>query len=148
MSDARRPRVLALDLESTLISNAVSQFARPGLASFLTWALAAFERVVLFTSVPEERATAILQLLISEGEAPPEAARIAYVQWSGRQKDLGFVRAAEVDEILLVDDQERYIVPEQRSQWVAIAEWDVPYAATDRELDRVRAVLEERLSGT
>jgi hypothetical protein len=41
-----RPHVLTLDLESTLVSNAVSQFARPGLYDFLAWALSSFERIV------------------------------------------------------------------------------------------------------
>ena len=51
-----------------------------------------------------------------------------------------------MNEILLVDDQERYVVPEQRAQWIPIAEWDVPYAPTDRELERVRGVIEARLA--
>lgn len=42
-------------------------------------------------------------------------------------------------------DQERYVVPERRTQWIPIAEWDVPYDVSDRELDRVRTVIEERL---
>ena len=42
MSD--RPRVLAMDLEGTLVSNAVSQLPRPGLYDFLEWAAATFER--------------------------------------------------------------------------------------------------------
>jgi hypothetical protein len=140
-----RPRVLALDLESTLVSNAVSQFARPGLHDFLAWALSSFERVVLFTSVPEARARQVLRTLVECGEAPPAAEHIEHVAWSGPVKDLSFVRGAAVEEILLVDDQERYVVPAQRPRWIPIAEWDAPYGEEDRELERVRRVIEAHL---
>jgi hypothetical protein len=140
-----RPRVLALDLESTLVSNAVSQFARPGLNDFLAWALSSFERVVLFTSVPEPHARQVLRTLVEYGEAPPGTEHIEHVAWSGPVKDLCFVRDAAVEEVLLVDDQERYVVPAQRSQWIPIAEWDAPYSGEDRELERVRGVIEGRL---
>lgn len=140
-----RPRVLALDLESTLVSNAVSQFSRPGLHDFLTWALSTFERVVLFTSVREAHARQVLHTLVEYGEAPAAIEHIEHVVWSGPVKDLSFVRDASIAEILLVDDQERYIVSEQRSQWIPIDEWNAPYGGEDRELERVRRVIEARL---
>jgi hypothetical protein len=62
-------------------------------------------------------------------------------------KDLSFVRDAAVEEVLLVDDQERYVVPAQRSQWIPIAEWDAPYSREDRELERARGAIEARLRG-
>lgn len=134
------PRVLALDLEGTLISSAVSQFPRPGLRGFLEWALATFERVVIFTSVRAELARSVLATLVEYGDAPAAAADLEVVDWSGRVKDLRFVRGATPDEVVLVDDQERVIEPSQRGRWVAIAEWDDP-SADDRELARVRALL-------
>lgn len=48
-----RPSILALDLEGTLISNAVSQIPRPGLYEFLESAKSLFEGLVIFTTVPE-----------------------------------------------------------------------------------------------
>jgi hypothetical protein len=48
-------KVLALDLEGTLISNAVSIFPRPGLYNFLEFCHDTFDKIVLFTSVSEER---------------------------------------------------------------------------------------------
>jgi hypothetical protein len=45
---------IALDLEGTLISNAVSQFPRPGLFTFLEYCHENF-RLVIFTAVNEVR---------------------------------------------------------------------------------------------
>jgi hypothetical protein len=48
--DAKRGEfAIALDLEGTLISNAVRSFPRPGLSAFLDFCQAHFERVVLFS---------------------------------------------------------------------------------------------------
>jgi hypothetical protein len=46
---------IALDLEGTLISNAVSQFPRPGLFTFLEYCHQNFDRSVVFTAVNEVR---------------------------------------------------------------------------------------------
>jgi hypothetical protein len=135
-------RVLALDLENTLISNAVEVLARPGLADFLAWAISRFERVVLFTGVHEAHALSIIADLVSVGDAPREALDIPYVRWSGPTKNLSFVEDAEIEEIILVDDQERFVVPDQRHRWIRIAEWDPPYPMTDAELARVRLAIE------
>ena len=48
-----KPIVIALDLEGTLISNAVSQFPRPGLYSFLEYCQENFSRIVIFTAVKD-----------------------------------------------------------------------------------------------
>ncbi|MGD9830135.1 MAG: hypothetical protein AB7E70_06365 [Hyphomicrobiaceae bacterium] len=52
---AAPPRVLALDLEGTLISNAMSCIPRPGLFAFLEGCREMFARVVLFAAVLEAR---------------------------------------------------------------------------------------------
>ncbi len=44
-------KVIALDLERTLISDALNREPRPGLFEFLDFCVQHFERVVLFTSV-------------------------------------------------------------------------------------------------
>ncbi len=46
---------IALDLEGTLISNAVSQFLRTGLFTFLEYCHQNFYRSVIFTAVNEVR---------------------------------------------------------------------------------------------
>ncbi len=62
--------VLALDLEGTLISNAMSQIARPGLRDFLEFCGAAFSRLVMYTFISEDRFRQIARMLVNEGSAP------------------------------------------------------------------------------
>jgi len=50
-----RLEVIALDLEGTPVSNAMSQIARPGLHEFLEFCRRAAPRVVIYTSVPEAK---------------------------------------------------------------------------------------------
>jgi hypothetical protein len=49
-------KVLALDLERTLISDAMSAEPRPGLGDFLAFCHERFQRVVLFTCVEQQEA--------------------------------------------------------------------------------------------
>ena len=58
---------LALDLEGTLISNAMSQIPRPGLNDFLVRSRALFDRVVIYTAVAESRFRGIAAQLAAEG---------------------------------------------------------------------------------
>jgi hypothetical protein len=62
--------VLALDLEGTPISNAMSQIPRSGLFAFLERCRALFPRVVMFTTVKEERFSQDCDPLVAEGTAP------------------------------------------------------------------------------
>jgi hypothetical protein len=143
--DTDKPiRVLALDLEGTLISNAVSCFPRPGLYAFLDFCRAQFPRVVLFTTVPEARVRPILDALVAEGTAPAWLPQIECVSWSGPIKDLRFISDVAADEALLVDDLESYVHPQQRAQWVPIALFAAPYPETDRELTRLTEELRRR----
>jgi NLI interacting factor-like phosphatase len=144
--DTQSPlRVLALDLEGTLISNAISCFPRPGLHAFLDFCEDHFHRVVLFTTVPETRGRSILDTLIAEGAAPPWLRQIEFVSWSGAIKDLRFIHDAQADDVLLVDDHEGYVHAEQRAQWVPILTFAAPYPDTDRELMRVTEEVRARL---
>jgi hypothetical protein len=133
-------RVLALDLERTLIDNALSARPRPGLLGFLAFCQERFERVVLFTSVEEADAREVLEGLARGGHVPLRfLARLEYVAWCGEYKDLGFVPGAARDEVLLVDDDAGWVRPDQRDRWISVAAWD---GGPDTELLRVRAVLE------
>lgn len=139
--------VLALDLEGTLISNAVSQIPRPGLYNFLEFCRAHFARVVLFTSVAEARVRPILSRLAEEGTVPAWAPDLSCVQWQGERKDLRFVHEADSQRVLLADDQERYIDPEQRDQWVPVEEFAPPYPTDDSELSALAERLLRRVRG-
>lgn len=141
-------RVLALDLEGTLLSNAISCFPRPGLHDFLQFCRSRFPRVVLFTSVPEPRARKITSLLAAEGSAPNWFALIEYVSWpigNGGLKDLRLIRGVSPAEVLLVEDQSACVHPEQKNRWVPVAEFLPPFTQDDRELERVRGVLLGRI---
>ena len=79
--------VIALDLEGTLISNAVSQIPRPGLYKFLELCRSITNRVVIFTSVGEEVFRSIAKELVKEGYAPEWFAEMEYIQWEGETKN-------------------------------------------------------------
>ena len=139
------PNILALDLEGTLISSAVSMFVRPGLHRFLSLCRPLFERVVMFTTINEPRFRQIAATLVEEGTAPPWFMNVEYINWQGPTKDLTFVPGAEVDRVLLVDDMGTYIAPEQRTQWVPIRRFDAPFEQNDAELERVLEELAQRV---
>ncbi len=138
--------VIALDLERTLIDDARSGRPRPGLLDFLTFCHERFERVALFTTVEEEDARDVLEGLARRDCLPPGLLdRLEYVGWSGEYKDLEFVPGAVPEAVLLVDDDGGWVRPDQRDRWVAIAGWD---GGPDRELERVRSILEGWLAGS
>jgi hypothetical protein len=139
--------IIALDLEGTLISNAMSQFPRPGLYQFLEFCRNNFQRVVLFTAVSEARTKNIVQVLVEAGDAPAWFAEdVEYIKWEGIYKDLRFIENAEPTEILLVDDQEAYIHPEQKESWVRVPEFEPPYSGLDNALSKLEELLILRLN--
>src|SRR5207302_4185129 len=114
----------ALDLERTLISDAIRAEPRPGLFDFLAFCLSRFERVVLFTCVEEPDARDVLDQLSRSGHVPPELlGRLEYVEWGGEHKDLSFISSTVPEDVLVVDDDLAWARPDQRDQWVAIAGW-------------------------
>lgn len=139
------PRVLALDLEGTLISTAVSQFPRPGLFQFLEQCHELFERIVLFTSVTEDRVREIGKTLVDEGAAPAWFQHLEYVRWKGSTKDLTFISDCDLSEALLVDDLVVYVHPTQFAQWVKIEPFEPPFAGSDTGLDKVLTELARRV---
>lgn len=137
-------RVLALDLERTLIDSAMSGTPRFGLNRFLAFCDNRFERVVVFTTVESDDARAVLTDLDSSGHMPAGfLARLEIVDWCGEYKDLSFIPKASPHEVLLVDDDAGWIRPDQRGQWIPISPWD---GGTDDELSRVQEALESRLA--
>ena len=137
-------KVIALDLEGTIISNAMSQIPRPGLFEFLQECRTICERIVLFTTVNESAARKIVRLLAEEGFAPTWFAGIEYVKWEGETKDLSFIPAADPKECVLIDDFHIYVHPGQEEQWIQIEQFDTPYREEDSELPRVIEILRGR----
>ena len=140
-----RPTILALDLEGTLISNAVSQIPRPGLFQFLEGVRSQFEELVLFTTVPEHLARNIAGLLVREGSAPGWFSNLAYIHWSGETKDLSYV-CPRLGAALLLDDHRPYVHPGQEQFWVEIPLFGSPYPEDDEGLKLASCNLVERLS--
>lgn len=137
----QNPNVIALDLEGTLISNAVSQIPRPGLHAFLEYCRIAVPRVVVFTSVREAVFRDVAQMLVREGAAPDWFPGLEYVPWSGPHKDLQFIAGAEIDRTILVDDFAGYVLPGQEHRWLEVNPYSTPYPDDDAELRRVQDVL-------
>ncbi|MCH8619605.1 NIF family HAD-type phosphatase [Undibacterium sp. TS12] len=138
----KRPTTLALDLEGTLISNAMSQIPRPGLHDFLIRCAKLFPRMAMFTTVKEDKFRQIARLLVEESMAPAWFANIEYVNWQGETKNLEFVPDSVVSDIVLVDDFEIYVHPSQEAQWLQIRYFDFPYADDDRGLAEALEKLE------
>lgn len=134
-------KIVALDLEGTLISNAVSQIPRPGLYNFLEKLETMFERVVMFTTVKEDKFRPIAKGLVNDGFAPAWFADIENIEWSGATKDISFILDCKIEEALLVDDFEIYVHPGQESQWIEIPLFGSPYSDADKGLYDVVEIL-------
>jgi len=117
--------VLALDLEGTLVSTAVSGFARPGLARFLTWAQSR-SRECSSRGVPGARARAVAVALVELGEAPGWYRDIEIVEAAGSVKDL-LRLVPSLDEALLVEDRQASSAPGQAHRLVRVPGWEYPY---------------------
>ena len=142
MKGVKDVQVLALDLEGTLVSNAMSQIARPGLRDFLEFCGDAFPRLVIYTRISEDRFRQIAHMLVNEGSAPGWFAALEYIEWDGKIKDLRQIPNADPARTVIVDDYEAYIHPRQRQLWLAIRPFHAPYPEDDRELLRIRRILE------
>lgn len=144
-----QPSILALDLEGTLISNAVSQIPRPGLYPFLVAVKERFERLVIYTTVPEPAFRKIAWLLVTEGSAPDWFAQLPYVEWSGATKDLRNV-STNPSQVLLLDDHQAYVHPGQEKCWIEVELFGAPYKPSDRglvaALERIKKRMEAPLS--
>ena len=134
---------LALDLEGTLISNAVSQIPRPGLHDFLEFCRSRFSDLLIYSGVRERRFRKVAAQLIADEMAPRWFGDVRHQYWVGDYKDLRCIAGATLKTIAIVDDQEECVRPDQRQNWIPIQEYERPYSASDNELARVSKVLEE-----
>ncbi|HHA2810098.1 TPA: NIF family HAD-type phosphatase [Stenotrophomonas maltophilia] len=129
-----KPTILALDLEGTLISNAISQIPRPGLYQFLDRIHPLFNELVIYTTVPEDRFRSIATLLAREGSVPDWFAGLTYISWSGKTKDLRLI-SPRLGEVLLLDDHGPYFHPGQEHLWIELPLFGSPYLPSDDGLD-------------
>ncbi len=147
MSPHTRRNVVALDLEGTLISNAMSQIPRPGLHSFLDECRALSPHVVLFTYVRPLRVREIIAGLVADSLAPEWFIAVECVEWDGATKDLRFIRDCHVESAVLVDDLAAYVHPGQELNWVPAPPFEAPYPEDDRGLEAVLRELRRRFDG-
>ena len=144
ISSNENMKVIALDIEGTLISNAVSQIPRPGLYDFLKFCADNFDRVAFFTAVSLSKVRKIIDLLYAEGLIPAQLYHNwEYIEWSGEFKNLDFIEGVDNDECVIIDDQQAYIHPEQTDNWIQIREFVYPYYESDRELIKMKSLLEK-----
>ena len=139
-----RPTILALDLEGTLISNAVSQIPRPGLYTFLEQMREQFDHLVMFTTVDEGLFRRIAALLVIEGQAPAWFSELGYTTWVGATKDLTYV-SPTLGKALLLDDHGAYVHAGQKPWWIEVPLFGSPYEATDAGLNIAQQRIEQRL---
>ena len=137
-------RVLALDLEGTLVSNAMSQIPRAGLNTFVVECAKLADRLVIYTAISEPRFRQVAHTLVADHFAPPWFKFLEYIHWSGPYKDLAFIPHADPSAVILVDDNPGYIKPGQEAQWIQAREFAPPYEP-DAELDRILAKLRDRV---
>lgn len=122
--------LLCLDLEGTLISNAISQIPRPGLYVFLE-GVGALCDLVIYTSVSASRVDAIRELLVQEGFAPSWFGDLQVIRPSGTLKPKA---SCGRDKAFLLDDQPGVIVPGEEEWWIEIKEYLPPYSKEDEAL--------------
>ena len=115
MNRIEKERVLALDLEGTLISNAMSQFPRHGLHAFLEQCETVASRIVIFTAVRHEVFRPIAATLAEEGFAPNWFKDVEYIPWEGSHKRLEFIPDCDPSTALLIDDNPGYVRPRPNS---------------------------------
>jgi len=133
-----------MDLEGTLISNAVSQIPRPGLYAFLE-SVAEVCDLMLYTSVSPVRVNAIRNLLVNEGVAPAWFLDLSVCHPSGTIKHKA--RCSRCNALLL-DDQAAVIAPGEESWWVPVTEFLPPYSDDDCELAKALSTIKSRLKKT
>jgi NLI interacting factor-like phosphatase len=133
---------IALDVEGTFISNAVSQFPRPGLFTFLEYCHQNFARLVVFTAVNEVRFRSIARTLAEAQDVPAWFVDLEYINWYGTYKDLSFISQGTIDSFgtlrertILIDDRIEYIHPDQKDRWIEIPGYEYSYPDDDLELE-------------
>ena len=134
--------IIALDIEGTLFSTAVSQFPRPGLFPFLEGVRRITEHVVIYSAANPDRVRGMLELTVEEGLAPDWFATIPVYCSAGHEKDLRLINE-DWRRVLLVDD-----IPtcpaDQLVNWIPLLAFEYPYPDTDTELSTILPEIEAR----
>lgn len=136
-------KLLCLDLEGTLISNAVSQIPRPKLFWFLEQVNEICD-LKIYTSVSGARVDSIRRLLIDEGATPSWFQDLEVIRPKGNLKPKS--KCGRSDAFIL-DDQREVIMSDEQEWWIPICEFLPPYSDDDRALERVLTEIKARVLG-
>ena len=128
-------RIIAVDLEGTVISSAVKPIPRPGLREFLEFCKAHFEEIVIMSAVPERLFRDVAGELAIQKAVPVWFFDVRYVNWKVPYKDLRKIGHPRLEEVLLLDDNWTVVEPDQMDQYVPLRCWQHPYDLTDNELE-------------
>jgi hypothetical protein len=142
-------RHLALDIEGTIIDSFDSRRPRPGLADFLAFCLACFDRLFVYTMLRRAEAAKVFAELVAAGIAPETFLHCyEYVDWDraseGPYKDLRRCRVP-LAEIALVDDSPAVVSEDQAHRWIQVPEFQDAVRG-DRALAIARSELEQLFS--
>lgn len=138
--------VLALGFEGTLVLNTATPVARPGLLEFLQCARGLFQRIAVFTELPEPQFREVAQLLVDAGEAPSWLGTAEYVRGRGSVKDLSSILEASPRQILLADRADAQVRPEHFDRWIRITPFKMPFSDQDDELRAALQALVDHLT--
>ena len=123
-------KVLALDLEGTLITSAVSILPRPGLYDFLEYCKNKFERIVIMTAVSLVLFEKVRAVLLEYKEVPEWFVDVEYIKFQdceesedGIYKDLRCITNCKPEDCIIIDDMECYIREEQKNFWIEISSY-------------------------
>jgi len=135
-------RILAIDVEGTIIKDSLDPLPRPGLLEFLTWA-SEQHRLVIFSTLPEKKFREIAAALVAHGAAPEWFPRLEYFRKTPADSFKDLTRVGDPLRVWLIDDYEGYVDPAQRKRWIRIETY-FDQGDQDEELARVRRDLEIR----
>jgi hypothetical protein len=143
----RKPKVLALDLEGTLIEHSRSNAPRPGLYNFLEYCRSKFPRIVMMTAVDRRTFEESREYLLLEGFVPNWFSTIEYIEYHnkpesnyGHFKDLRCIPFCDEDDAILIEDMEWFIRESQKDRWIPIK----PYwgQKDDDEFEKIKKYLD------
>ena len=144
-------KILALDIEGTLISNAVSIFPRNYLYKFLEYVNTKFDRIVIMTCLEQRKFREVANILCKNYEAPSWFENLEYIHWKIFQtidwyssqpefyKSLKFINE-DISNSWIIEDMGKYICPGEESQWIPIKSFERPYKK-DKEFKRIMKIL-------
>ena len=138
-------RIIALDLEGTLISSAAKPLPRPGLRKFLEFCKENFDEVVIMSAVPEWMFREVAGEFAIQRIVPAWFFNARYVNWKEPYKDLRNIGHPKLEEILLLDDNWTVVHPDQIDQYLPLKCWLPPFDP-DNELEEVMNRIRARMS--